>query len=87
MTEDAKARHAADAAKIKARLGAEIAETRAELDRWLEGIPDTRGVSTMNALLDAALDRHIELLGESDAFEFIEAAFRRAAKKAKPTLQ
>jgi hypothetical protein len=87
MTEDEKARDTANSAKIKARLAVEIAETRAELDRWLDRIPDTRSVSTMNALLEAAFDRYIELIGESDAFMLIESAFRRVAKKTRPTLQ
>jgi hypothetical protein len=85
MTEDAKARHAADGAKIKARLRAETAETRAELEQWLERIPDSRDVSTMNALLEAAFDRYIKLLGEQDALDLIESAFRRFAKKTRPT--
>ena len=87
MTEEEKARDAANSAKIKARLRAETAETRAELERWLERIPESRAASTKTALLEAAFDRYIELLGEPDAFMLIESAFRRVAKKHRPTLQ
>jgi hypothetical protein len=79
--------HAADSATIKSRLDAEIAETRAELERWLERIPESRASSTNIALLEAAFDRYLELFGEPDAFLLIESAFRRVAKKARPTLQ
>jgi hypothetical protein len=49
MTEDAKTRHAANTAKIKARLNAETAETRAELERWLERIPESRATLNCSA--------------------------------------
>ena len=80
-------RLAADVAKLRARVDAEIAETGAELERWLDRIPESRNSSTISALLEAAFDRYIELLGEPDASMLIETAFRRVAKKFRPTMQ
>jgi hypothetical protein len=57
------------------------------LEQWLDRIPETRSASTMIALLEAALDRYIDLHGAPDAFELIELAFCRAAKRTRPTLQ
>jgi hypothetical protein len=41
----------------------------------------------MNALLELAFERFIDLHGEKDALELIGSRFRRTAKKTKPTLQ
>jgi hypothetical protein len=87
MTEDEKARDTVNSAKIKARVAVEVFEIRAELERWLEQIPESRASSTQTALLEAAFDRYSALLGESDAFELIESAFRRVAKRTRSTLQ
>ena len=86
MTEEEKAKGAANSAKIKAGLRREVTETRAELEQWLERFPESRYVSTKVALLKAAFDRYIDLLGEADAFMLIESAFRRVAKKSTPAL-
>jgi hypothetical protein len=87
LSSEEEARLAANVAKLRASLGAEVAETRAELEQWLDRIPETRSASTMIALLEAALNRYIDLHGEPDAFELIELAFRKFAKKTRPMLQ
>jgi hypothetical protein len=87
LSPEEEAQLTANVAKPQARLDAEISETRVQLERWLNCIPESRNVSTMNALLEAAFDRYIELLSEPDAFQRIESAFQRVAKKTRPTLQ
>ena len=39
------------------------------------------------AMLETAFDRYIDLLGATDAFELVEACFRRRAEKFRRSLQ
>jgi hypothetical protein len=71
------------------RQDAQISKVKADLETWIdEHYPDHNlNVVVMNALLELAFERFINLHGEKDALELIGSRFRRAAKKTRPTLQ
>jgi hypothetical protein len=71
-------RQDAHISKVKTDLATSIDEHYAE--------PNVN-VVIMNALLELAFERFIDLHGEKDALELIGSHFRRTAKKTKPTLQ
>jgi hypothetical protein len=76
-------------AQFVERQDAHISMAKTDLAAWIdEHYPEPNdNVVIMNALLELALERFIDLHGEKDALELIGSRFRRTAKKTKPTLQ
>jgi hypothetical protein len=76
-------------AQFVERQDAHISMAKTDLAAWIdEHYPEPNdNVVIMNALLELALERFIDLHGEKDALELIRSRFRRTAKKTKPTLQ
>jgi hypothetical protein len=76
-------------AKFIERQDAQISKVKADLEMWIdEHYPDhSLNVVVMNALLELAFERFIDLHGVKDALELIESRFRRTAKITRPTLQ
>jgi hypothetical protein len=73
--------------KFRARSAVRVAEIKSALMNWLEPsdtIADS--VCITNALLDLALDRHVEV-HDANGFDLIEAAYRRALKRSRGPLQ
>jgi hypothetical protein len=73
--------------KFRERSAARVAEIKAAILKWLEprdNVADS--VSVTIALLDIALDRHVEV-HHGDGFDLIEAAYKRALKRWRGTLQ
>jgi hypothetical protein len=74
-------------AAFRQRMAAKVAEIKGALLKWLEPREsEADGVCITNALLEIALDRHIAV-HEADGFDLIEAAYRRALKRWRGTLQ
>jgi hypothetical protein len=70
------------------RMTAEVEGLRESLAVWIEENtqhPIDAAVSI--AMLETAFDRYIDLLGATDAFELVEACFRRRAEKFRKSLQ
>jgi hypothetical protein len=86
-TKDDDAASAANVEKVCQRMAAQVAAIKATLVKWLEPRDnEADGICLTNALLEIALDRHIAL-HEADGFDLIEAAYRRALKRRRATLQ
>jgi hypothetical protein len=81
IDKDEKAALDAKVEKYRERSAARVAEIKGALINWLEPsdtIADS--VYATNALLDVALDRHIEV-HDANGFDLIEAAYQRALKR------
>ena len=84
---DEKAALDAKVEKYRQRSAVRVAEIKSALINWLEPsdtIADS--VCTTNALLDLALDRHVEV-HDANGFDLIEAAYQRALKRWRGPLQ
>jgi hypothetical protein len=76
-----KAEHARHVAIIREGLNAEVERLRESLGEWIkENTHRVNDTAISIAMLETAFDCYIELLGESDAFDLIESAFRRRAE-------
>jgi hypothetical protein len=78
---------AAKVEKFCERSAARVAEIKGSLMTWLEprdNVADS--VCVTNALLELALDRHVEV-HEANGFDLIESAYRRALKRSRGPLQ
>jgi hypothetical protein len=85
---DAKAQQFAIKKKLyMQRVQAEVDRLRKHLDAWIEHHTDNNEVEITTALLEVAFERKIDLLGEEDALDLVQSAFRRTAKKFRPPLQ
>jgi hypothetical protein len=86
-TKDDEAELAAKVEKYRERMAAEVAEIKDTLKRWIKP-HDNPGTSVRitTALLDLALDRHVET-HEANGFDLIEAAYQRALKRSRGPLQ
>jgi hypothetical protein len=74
-------------AAYRQRTAAKVAEIKDALLKWLEPRDsEADSVCMTNALLETALDRHVAV-HEADGFDLIEAAYRRALKRSRGTLQ
>jgi hypothetical protein len=72
------AEHARHVAIIRKGLNTEVERLRESLGEWIkENTHRANDTAISIAMLDTAFDRYIELLGESDAFDLIQSAFRR----------
>ena len=74
-------------AAYRQRAAARVAEIKAAILKWLEprdSVADS--VSITRALLEIALDRHIEV-HEANGFDLIESAYQRALKRSRGPLQ
>jgi hypothetical protein len=74
-------------AAFRARRSAAVETARQQLEEWLKGyhLGDLGVVE--DAMLEKVIDSYIELHGPTDAFDFIERAFRRRVEAYKRTLQ
>ena len=84
---DDKAALDAKVEKYRERMAAKVAEIKGALMNWLEprdSVADS--VCITNALLELALDRHVES-HQGDGFDLIESAYRRALKRSRGPLQ
>ena len=55
---------------------------------WIEeNTPHPIDAAVSIAMLETAFDRYIDVLGATDAFELVEACFRRRAEKFRKSLQ
>ena len=73
--------------KFRERSAARVVEIKSALMNWLapsDTIADS--VCITNALLELALDRHVEV-HEANGFDLIELAYRRALKRSRGPLQ
>jgi hypothetical protein len=78
---------AAKVEKFRERSAARVAEIKGALMKWLEpSDSEADSVCITRALLELALDRHIEV-HEANGFDLIEAAYRRALKRSRGPLQ
>jgi hypothetical protein len=65
-----------------------VAEIRRDLVQWLEEThASAESVPVSLALLETAFDRYLATYNPPDAFELIEAVFRRAVRKRRGLLQ
>ena len=79
---------ARNVAIMRERMKAEVARLRESLDVWIdENTLDGNDVEITSAMMQTAFAREIDLLGEQEAFRFIEKAFRRSADKFRRSLQ
>jgi hypothetical protein len=68
-------------------MRAKVREIKGDLFRWLESRDSDAGnVCITIALLEIALDRHMAV-HDGEAFDLIEAAYRRALKRHRGLLQ
>jgi hypothetical protein len=84
---DEKAALDAKVEKYRERSAVRVAEIKSALMNWLEPsdtIADS--VCITNALLDFALDRHVEV-HDANGFDLIAAAYQRALKRWRGPLQ
>jgi hypothetical protein len=66
---------------IREDLRLEVERLRENLGEWIEENTHRANDTAISiAMLEAAFDRHIELLGATDALDLIESAFRRRAE-------
>lgn len=87
IDKDEKAALDAKVEKYRERSPARVADIKGSLINWLEPsdtIADS--VCITNALLDVALDRHVEV-HDANGFDLIEAAYQRALKRRRGPLQ
>jgi hypothetical protein len=83
-----KAEHARHVAIIREGLNAEVERLRESLGEWIkENTHRANDTAISIAMLETAFDCYIELLGESDAFDLIESAFRRRGEKFRKQMQ
>jgi hypothetical protein len=69
-------------------VNAEVERLREILGEWInENTHRANDTAISIATLETAFDRYIELLGESDAFDLIESAFRQRAEIFRRSLQ
>ena len=69
---------ARNVAILREGLSAEVEGLRESLAVWIEENTHRANDTAISiAMLETAFDRYIELLGENDAFELIQSAFRR----------
>jgi len=75
-------------AKFLERQDAQITKVKADLAQWIDvRYPDHNlNAVIMNALLQSAFERFIDLHGEKDALELIVSRFHRTAKTTRPAL-
>ena len=72
------AEDARNVAILREGLSAEVERLRESLGVWIEENTHRANDTAISiAMLETAFDRYIELLGESDAFDLIQSAFRR----------
>jgi hypothetical protein len=82
VLKDQKAEDARNVAIIREVLSLEVERLRESLGEWIEENTHRANDTVISiAMLETAFDRDIELLGESDAFDLIQSAFRRRAEK------
>jgi hypothetical protein len=82
IADPGKAEHSRHVAIIREGLNAEVERLRESLGEWIkENTHRANDTAISIAMLETAFDCYIELLGESDAFDLIESAFRRRAEK------
>jgi hypothetical protein len=84
---DEKAAFDAKVEKFRQRSAARETEINGALMKWLEprdNVADS--VCITRVLLDLGLDRHVEV-HNANGFDLIEAAYRRALKRWRGTLQ
>ena len=75
------AEHARHVAIVRKGLNTEVARLREILGEWIkENTHRANDTAISIAMLETAFDRYIELLGESDALDLIQSAFRRRAE-------
>jgi hypothetical protein len=72
---------------FKARLAAEIADLRKQLEKWAEPLQWPHSTAVSYALLELGIDREIDLLGITEARECLLKTFDRQADKYKRSLQ
>jgi hypothetical protein len=76
-----KAEHARHVAIIRESLRLEAERLRESFGEWIEENTHRANDTAISmAMLETAFDRHIELLGATDALDLIESAFRRRAE-------
>jgi hypothetical protein len=76
-----KAQDARNVAIIREGLSLEVERLRESLGEWIEENTHRANDTAISiAMLETAFDRHIELLGATDALDLIESAFRRRAE-------
>jgi hypothetical protein len=85
--EDDDASLARNVAILRKRMDAEVVRLRKHLDDWIGEHTCHNEVEITSALLEAAFEQEIALLGEKEAFDLMKLAFRRTAKRIGPTLQ
>jgi hypothetical protein len=84
---DDEAAFAASADKLRQRMTAKVAEIKGAIVTWLQPRDnEADGVCITTALLEVALDRHVAV-HDSDGFDLIEAAYRRALERRRGPLQ
>jgi hypothetical protein len=77
----------AKVAKFRERSAARVAEIKSALMNWLEPSDTVAdSVCITDALLELALDRHVEV-HDANGFDLIESAYRRALKRSRGRLQ
>jgi hypothetical protein len=72
-----------DAKKLRAAVKRRVEEIAADLGTWLDLRTDVDRGALSIALLEVAIDRYIELHGETEARELIEKSFRIVAERRK----
>jgi hypothetical protein len=68
-------------------VDAEVVRLRKHLDEWIGEHTRHNAVEITSALLEAAFERQIALLGKKDAFDLMKSTFHRTAGRIGPTLQ
>jgi Ion channel len=77
-----------DTAAISHGLEARVAEIKHDLKQWLDHAHDPAdGAAISLALLETAFERYLDNFQAPEAFEMIEAVFRRAVRRRRDTLQ
>ena len=72
------AEDARNVAILREGMTAEVEGLRESLAMWIEENTHRANDTAISiAMLETAFDRYIELLGENDAFDLIQSAFRR----------
>jgi len=75
-------------AMLRERMIPEVEGLRESLALWIgENTHLANDAVVSIAMLETAFDRYIDLLGATDAFELVEACFRRRAEKFRRSLQ
>jgi hypothetical protein len=73
--------------KYRERMAAKVAEIKDAILAWLNPRDsEVDSVCLTKALLDIALDRHVEV-HEANGFDLIESAYRRALERRRGPLQ